>query len=185
MPNHKRNHEENRKCVCILCFRKPKGQLRNLSDKMRQLFINYVLTDDTNGLSDMSFSWLPTTLCVSCKKLLDTVAKNPKLALKHVDFASLTPPQVFRGEVVTRSSLEVECGCSVCEVARMDNVGFKYIKYKMGMSDPKARRPGLRLVRRVWLKLALLCIAAFAYLSMVGESHTPVIQLSGERICKS
>ena len=110
---------------------------------MRQLFINYVLTDDTNGLSDMSFSWLPTTLCVSCKKLLDTVAKNPKLALKHVDFASLTPPQVFRGEVVTRSSLEVECGCSVCEVARMDNVGFKYIKYKMGMSDHKGKTPWL------------------------------------------
>ena len=143
MPNHKKNHEENRKCVCILCFRKPKGQLRNLSDKMRQLFINYVLTDDTNGLSDMSFSWLPTTLCVSCKKLLGIVAKNPKMALKHVDFASLTPPQVFRGEVVTRSSLEVECGCSVCEVARMDNVGFKYIKYKMGMSDPKGKTPWL------------------------------------------
>ena len=143
MPNCKRDHEESRKVICVLCFKKPKGQLRGFSDKMKDIFLKYVIADQSNCLTGESLDWLPLSLCLTCRRFHNNVEKNPASLIKHIDYESLIPPQYFRGLVVTRSTIEEDCNCSVCEVARMDNVGLKYLKYKEMMSDPKGKTPWL------------------------------------------
>ena len=115
MPNAKRSHNENRKAVCLLCFKKPKNQLRKLSDKVKQLFVKHIISDNSNKLSPDSLEWLPIVFCITCSKNLSQLDINQKSNLKYVDYCSLTLPQEFRDSVVTRNAKEVDCKCHLCE----------------------------------------------------------------------
>ena len=135
MPHHKRSHSENRKVVCLLCFKKPKSQLRNISDHIKLLFNKLILSDPSNKIDTHSISWLPSVICTGCINMIKRHDNNISMPLKHIDYSSLTPPQQLRGEVVTRSSWEPECLCSVCTVGRMKGTGNEYQTYKQNVSD--------------------------------------------------
>ena len=105
-----------------------------MSDKVKTLFVSHIISDESNKLSLESLEWLPTVICISCSKNLSQIDTKEKSDLKYVDYSSLIPPQEFRESVVTRNTKEVDCKCSVCDVARMNL--FSYKQYREKMSDP-------------------------------------------------
>ena len=135
MPNHKRSHSENRRNVCFIWFKKPKNQLRNISEAFKLLINNHLICDASNNLNEESLSWLPTVICTSCCKSLKVFDCDSSKPLKHIDYSCLTPPQELRAETVTRSSKDSDCTCSVCSVAQMKNEGNKYQNYKKQIFD--------------------------------------------------
>ncbi|PAA83701.1 hypothetical protein BOX15_Mlig016295g3 [Macrostomum lignano] len=106
MPNNKRSHEENRRCVCILCFRK--GD-RPLTATLEALIECHVLP----GFADHR-GFLPLSICNSCRiKLMSQSSPAPtplppKMPYEQViaDLRCLPP--------LTRE--RPDCNCWVCHV---------------------------------------------------------------------
>ena len=135
MPTIKRSHSENRNVVCILCFKKQKTELRKINQNTQTLLEKHIICDSSNNLSQESLMWLPTVVCTGCINALKKFDSDTSQPLKHIDYSSLIPPQDMRGEVVTRSSWEEECSCSVCLIGRMHNRGNQYQTFASKISD--------------------------------------------------
>ena len=149
MPTFKRDHSDNRKVVCLMCFRKPKNQLRNISDTVKNLIVKHLVSDPKNNLSENYLTWLPSVICIGCCKQLKNFDGDTTKTVKHIDFDNFDPPQSFRSEVVTRSTLESECTCSVCRIAQIDNKGKAYTNYHDRMSEQPGR-PSTSAVEVIW-----------------------------------
>ena len=75
MPHPAKNHAAMQKCVCAVCFHKPKS-LRNISDKVKISIQEAVLP----GFDTAPWSWLPTAICDGCYKELRDIKDNPGYA---------------------------------------------------------------------------------------------------------
>ena len=139
MPHKAKTHPEMQNSVCLLCFRKPKT-LRNISPMVDSLLKTVIpLLCNTE-----EWTWLPTKICGGCFFELHKVKKDPRHAVKHIDYESLVPPQV-KHSMQTRSRLQEEeessalecCCCSVCSVGRL--AGGEYLRHKAAVYDPPGR----------------------------------------------
>ena len=128
MPHKAKNHEEMQKCVCVMCFKKPKN-LRNLTPRIVTMLGNLVLNDYKN---EEKWDWLPKVICVGCCVELTKGTAEKSHQIQHIDYESLTRPQVMKDmkQVMTRrqvrevdealaSSAVQQCHCSLCLVGRL------------------------------------------------------------------
>lgn len=108
MPKQKKNHNDFRKAVCLLCFKKGKG-FECINEAQRDIIENHVIS----GLSLLD-ERLPTVLCVSCRITINKYRNNDfSVSLKDTiyDYSKLNSLQT-----VTRTS--PTCSCVICYIGR-------------------------------------------------------------------
>ena len=81
MPHKAKDHSDMQKCVCLMCWRKPKpGVLKNITPSIRQLLKMLVLPE----IECSRWSWLPRVICLGCATELRKAMSDPSYVLKHM-----------------------------------------------------------------------------------------------------
>ena len=107
MPTKKKSHEEFRKCVCLLCFRKGGKDLRPISDKDRGIIEEHFV----KGLSSID-NRLPNVICLTCKFTMQrTSQSDTSRTIPPFDYSLLKELKP-----ATRSSHI--CDCFICKIGR-------------------------------------------------------------------
>lgn len=104
MPHKACTHDENRRKVCFLCFKKQNKMLvieNKLKTHMERLVDNYV--DDER---------FPAALCNSCTRNIYR-AESGEMIIKSPDLSIFQPLKRY-----TRLNNDVKCDCKVCEIGR-------------------------------------------------------------------
>ena len=121
-------HEQSRKRVCGVCFRKPKNY-QSISPLVLDLINKHSYKD--YSIEDIS---LPTIVCMSCVKTLKVIDSDKvNRKLPDIDYMSLVKPK----NVNTRSSENEKCCCSICTIARLN--GREYLEYEKGQREKQGR----------------------------------------------
>jgi len=104
MPNHQKSHDECRKTVCILCFRKCKEELtRQIQEKVSKVFKREF---------DFQSPSVPTGICTTCRMKVfrwekqETASNIPVLQ----DFNKIVVKTLTRTSSV--------CDCLICKIGR-------------------------------------------------------------------
>ena len=71
-----KNHFAMQRCVCAICFRKPKN-LVNISAKVKMSIKEFILPD----FEAVEWDWLPTSICSGCYKNLYDVKKDHRYCI--------------------------------------------------------------------------------------------------------
>ena len=150
----KKTHDDFRKCICMLCFKKCK-QARAITDHQRKLVEDCVIS----GLERFD-ERLPTALCTTCRLAL-TLFEKGEGNLDRVnifDYSQLKP--LSR---VTRTSTSTSCDCLLCEIGR-STINAKGVPSHRPVGRPKSddfesQHP---------LRLCSLCLCEISR----GKSHT-------------
>ena len=103
MPNKARDHEENRKVVCITCMRKCKGPMTAFqADRLSKLYqISFDICD----------SRVPQGMCDNCRTTMRKRDEGTSIELpKLYDFMSIRIRAETRGQT---------CDCLICKIGRL------------------------------------------------------------------
>lgn len=104
MPKNAYTHEENRFKVCYMCFKKQKEMFK-ITNPIKIHIIS--LTGEF-----IEKDSIPAALCSSCRRNLFRDVANKK-KVNSPDFSSFPPLKKH-----TRSNLNENCDCRLCEIAR-------------------------------------------------------------------
>lgn len=146
-----RSHEENRRVVCILCFKKSDG-IRAVTEKQTKTIRTYFIAD-----YDSSLTFYPSVLCGTCRIVCSQYATgNFKRTIQLHKYMRSVP-------VATRRNPQ-RCSCEICETARlgMDKTVNKTTNRKRG-------RPRLT-VNDGEPKVAQICTKCYAHVGR-GRRH--------------
>ena len=105
-PRPKKEHNDYRACVCLLCFGKTK-EMRKISVEQMQVIDQYFVS----GL-DLSNDLLPTALCSNCRLIVQEKKANPEKDVSS--FQVFDHSLLISSKPLTR--LSPNCTCIVCEV---------------------------------------------------------------------
>lgn len=142
MPYTARSHDEARKVLCILCFKKGKD-VRPLSNRIRMLIEKHCVA----GI-DFDDVRLPSRICTACRLTLDEYEKGIfSRNIETFDYAQI--PQIYMTRLRS-TSLQSKCECLVCEISRqnINNKSNCHPGRPSSKSPPKA------------LKLCSSCLSA-------------------------
>ena len=132
----KRNHSDNRKLVCLLCFQKGSSMTmianKTLDRVKTYWFENYESNDER----------LPNGICGRCRILLEKVEKGVKKSTdlpECIDYNQLHFPKLTRSSGNVNLEELIDCNCSICEVSKGPSFYKKVSPYKVGrpVSKPK------------------------------------------------
>ncbi|KAK6191301.1 hypothetical protein SNE40_003027 [Patella caerulea] len=135
MPNSALDHEQNRKKVCLVCFKKG-GSIVSICgltlERIRKHYIDNYDENDTH---------LPAGICARCRKVLLQVDRGEKpqdVLQEPFDFSKIIIPSMS-----TRTSptpLE-NCSCCMCQVARGNpyNLGLAPKSYNASQKSTRGR----------------------------------------------
>lgn len=118
-----KSHEENRKCVCILCMQKTKT-MRALNVKTKDALKKYFIPE-----FDEQNEKFPTVLCTSCYKRTLEADKNSKGKNKE-NFQIFNYSHLILPKPQTRNVASAICKCTICEKARFKTFNLSKIKVK-------------------------------------------------------
>lgn len=97
--NRRRTHDENRYCVCLLCF--GKGKMINLTENLQTKIKESVPTYNPRN------KFLPGVVCTTCKRKI----YRGNIIKEHPNFSSLNCKKE------TSQSNGAQCACNLCEIA--------------------------------------------------------------------
>ena len=108
MPHHARNHNQNRRRVCIICMKKG-------SDKITDLVLGRI-HNHVQGLEnyDPMDPRFPNAICGSCRNILADVSNGKK------NSSVLPKLKAFNYEMIIHTFMvdSIKCKCYICQVAR-------------------------------------------------------------------
>lgn len=110
----KKNHNDCRKCVCLICFKKVKG-LQIINKVQSDIIEKHIIS----GISLLD-ERLPIVLCVSCRIVVDKYNNDDfslSLRDKIFDYSKLKDTKP-----ITRTS-PATCSCLVCSIVRSSAIG--------------------------------------------------------------
>ena len=153
MPTFARNHTENRKAVCILCFRKSKGSLSSTEERRISSFYGQDI--------DFQDPKVPSGICTTCRVHLACKEKGDEVTLPELhDFSKVFVPRFLR-------SAPISCNCMICKVARSGTLKSKSAAHPLGLKKRIQGRPSTGKVAAA-LKHCPKCLTTLAR----GKPHS-------------
>lgn len=121
MPNHKCDHEENRKKVCAPCGRKISVPVNDLSKYSITSNLEQLIKKHLRSGFNLLDSKYPTSICVTCRKILNEHERNDfrrssKFMPNYEDV--VFPRSNNRSLVYNTAQGDYQCLCYICRTAR-------------------------------------------------------------------